>query len=363
MSALSRVVAVCVSGVLLLACGGDATVRVCNVNADCASGICLPDGSCAPVPSERADAAASDIGSDVGSDAVATADGGGGGADGGAPQDSAGADGEAGGDAGGAKVDAGPGPLGCVPNGDGVITGAEVPIGPGLSATFRVAHDVDDYASACGEPCVWDLADAGGDAATTESWETLPLDGWWFAPEFTDATHVVQTGEFSLGFFLFTLCEHTQYGVFRAGDDGMYLLGVVGETSADGTLLVYDPPVPVLQYPLELGATWTVETDLKGKLCNFPGYVISQTWASEVDRSGSVVTPYGTFDGVLRVNTLATRHASFIPPLVSASAARTHTYVAECFTTIATAVSEEFEDDPDFTSAVELRTLSVTEHD
>jgi hypothetical protein len=84
-------------------------------------------------------------------------------------------------------------------------------------------------------------------------------------------------------------------------------------------------------------------------------YHISQTFGFTVDRIGDVITPYGTFEKVLRVNSLMERHLGVG---VTATKVRTHTYVAECFTTIAAVVSVEGESNPDFGEAAEVRRLT-----
>src|SRR5262245_23161596 len=91
-----------------IALGCSSTPEVaCHAGADCASGICRSDGTCAPV--ETTD---SGTNPDVTTEKDA------------ATQDAS-------------KSDA---PMtGCVPNNDGTITAAEAPLGPGLHAKFRVA--------------------------------------------------------------------------------------------------------------------------------------------------------------------------------------------------------------------------------
>ncbi len=103
----------------LSACPAPSVVE-CRVGADCASGVCLGDGTCGP-------AAAVDGGGDAGNghDAGGLTDGGVVGEDGGALPDAG-------------PVDSGT-PVGCLPNNDGVITRDEVITAPGLHATFKVS--------------------------------------------------------------------------------------------------------------------------------------------------------------------------------------------------------------------------------
>lgn len=315
------------------AAGEDA--RECNVNADCASGICNPDGYCAPAPPD--DASSQDV-IDESHDAASdepTVD---------APAD--------------VEPDVDPGV--CKPDGDGIITAAEMPLGPGFNANFRVSENIDPFDSRpdCSSgTCVWDLVDVGGvtseDLSATES-----LEGKWYEgiKGFETATYASRMTEFKLGYAGMTICDQVQYGVFEVNEFGLFLLGVVSEFEEDGTSLVYDEPVPLLVFPMSVGTTWQVETTARGQLCNSVfDYDISQTYTSEVDAIGRVRTPYGDFDDVLRVNTLVERHMGVG---VTATKLVTHTFVAECFTTIAAVSSPEGHGEPELDAAAEVRRLT-----
>src|SRR5262245_5089448 len=88
----------------------------CHVGADCASGVCNADGTCG------ADPTASTSSSGSGGASSSSTGGGGAGGSGGTGGEGAG------------------GSPGCVANKDGLIDRAEVPLGPGLHATFKVAE-------------------------------------------------------------------------------------------------------------------------------------------------------------------------------------------------------------------------------
>lgn len=329
---LASIVALLLVG--LPACkGAGEDARECNVHADCASGVCLPDGTCGPV--EKDDGGDKDATDDV---LDGSQDG---------DEDAVGPDAE----------DALPGV--CKPNGDGTITAAEMPFGPDLTAMFRISQDVPypSQPDCSSGTCQWDLVELGGVTTETAS-VTVPLEGKWYAQlkGFENATYASRMTEFKLGFGGMTVCDQVQFGVFQVNEFGLFLLGVVSEFAVDGTALVYDKPVPMLVFPMSLGTTWTVETVARGPLCNsLFDYAISQTYTSEVDRAGRVRTPYGDFDNVLRVNTLMERHVGVG---VTATKMVTHTYVAECFTTIASAMSPEGKADAEFTTAAEVRRLT-----
>jgi len=317
----------------LVGCTNSGGTRLCNVDADCASGRCNPDGTCHPVvPAQDASTGGSHPhqgGGDAGT-----------GGGGGSPSTGGGAS--------------------CLPNHDGTISAGELPFGPDYAAMFRISEQVSPFDSApdCSSgTCTWDLVAVGG-VTRDELSTTEPIDGEWYAQTegFEDATYVSRMAEYRLGMWGITVCEQTQYGVFQVTPNALLLLGLVSEYEADGTLLIYDPPVVLMEYPLTVGATWTVNTTATGPLCNSVfDYAISQTYSNTVDQIGTLKTPYGDFDDVLRINSLVERHVGVgVTPTV----ARTHTYVAECFTTVALVLSPELVDEPDFDEAAEVRRLA-----
>ncbi|MBI5510903.1 MAG: hypothetical protein HY903_19250 [Deltaproteobacteria bacterium] len=312
----------------LAACGaGSAPARLCSVGADCASGVCGVDGSCAPGAGDPGGAAGDVDGGDVGA-----------------------------GDSGGV----------CRPSNDGSISAGEAPFAAGLTAVFRVTTAAAGFSTApdCGNgTCVWDLRSVAG-ATTDLEVATAALSGAWFAaePAFQTATYVTRLADFELTVGFYT-CQQTQLGVFENNADALLLLGIVSEhDDLETTKLIYEPPLAVLRWPLAKDALWTEEVAASGSLCGslYP-YVIRQTYRSAVDAVGTVRTPYGDFERALRVNTLVTRHASDIgEPLVSASVMRQQNFVAECFTAIAAVHSEDGETRAEFTGAAAVRRLALS---
>ncbi len=340
-------------------CEGGAGERDCLVDSECVSGHCTSGGTCTEMDetwAETGDVSPTFDGSDTSGGGDVVPDDGdvttGGDETPADPEDGQTADDED-------TLD--DGPTGCVPDHDGVVTRAEAPIAAGYVANFLVTSSVSDFSSVAdcsGEDgCGWDLVDVPGSSSEQLN-ETLAPTGYWFSdePAFADATYVGVMGEVDLGFFFIEICSQVQLGVWQATDDALLLLGIASETADGDTLLVYDPPLPFLQFPLEQGATWQVETHAKGPLCgSWVDYDIAQTLSASVDAVGSVATPYGTFEDVLRVNTLLERHlgVGVLPTKV-----RTHTFVAECFTTIAAIVSEEGVDGAEFDAVSEVRRLT-----
>jgi hypothetical protein len=293
-----------------LGCDAAPSTPRCVVSADCASGVCRPDGRCAP-PHEP----------DAG-----LGDGGASGPDGARPEPG---------------VDGGPG-AGCRPDADGVVSRAEAPFGPGLMARYVTARDVG-VNTAGADPGDgrrrWDFEGAlPGDHDLDV--DTEPLDGRWFADRFPGADYTARlTGDAEL------------LGVFRVTASALELMGVVSPTDGPTrTELTYEPPVRLLVFPLEEGARWTSETRVTGWAQGLAANY-GETYESAVDARGEVRTPYAPFDA-LRVRVTLTRDLTFRRTVV-----RQFLFVAECFGTVATVVSEEDEAETEFDRAAEIRRL------
>jgi hypothetical protein len=300
---------------LLLALGGCTSepAPACRTGADCSSGICLKDGTCGGA--EDTDAGERDAGI--------------------APPDSGIAD--------GGLPDAGVPAGACLPNLDGAIGSAEIPLRAGLQGTFRTAKNVtwDSAPKALADGGTgWDLATAlPGDAS--EPLQTLPLAGTWFASDFASATYAAKLSSSS-----------PLLGVFQLTPDALLLLGVVSpEDGLFKTNVTYSPAVKVLSFPFRRDDTWSTSATVTGLYEGMYSFY-SETWESRVDGRGELRTPLGAFP-VLRVHTTVDR-------LVGALFTRTrsHAFVSECFGTVATVSSNAGEMQVDFSAAAEVRRLS-----
>lgn len=336
---------------------------VCRVASDCASGVCRSDGTCAEAALGQD---AGDAGGRVNFDVGGGKDGGGTGkTDVALQQDGAGSDGpssasDIGGASdfgGGSDVGGGPdgsepadseddtdAPLVCKPNHDGKVTRQEVTLGANLSAPFRIAHDV--AVDLVGQPTgpagetLWNFAeDLKGDQ--TVKITTLPVQGQWFAGKFPGATYaaVLVDGDELLG-------------VFEVTDTSLLLRGVVSpEDGLFATRITYDPPLPILQFPLTGQSTWTAKATASGLLNG----VIS-AWSEQLEVTGGgtgiVQTPMGNFP-VLR---LRTRLDKLVGLMITTY--RSTVFVAECYGVVAKVDSKAGETKADFSKAAEVRRLA-----
>jgi len=131
------------------------------------------------------------------------------------------------------------------------------------------------------------------------------------------------------------------------------LLGVVSPAAgASRTELAYDPPAKILALPFSATTTWTSTSTVSGTAQGtFVAY--TERYASLVDQTGTMKTPYGEFP-VLRVATDLTRSSVGVTLLTK----RTFAWTAECFGSIATAQSQDSETAAEFDDPAEVRRLA-----
>ena len=326
------------AALLAIVCGAcsSSSARQCNVGADCLSGACNADGTCVSPSSTDGGANDGALG-----DGASTLDGGGTAKD------------------GSYDFDAGPG---CKANKDGVITHDEVPLGPGLTATFQVsaAETIDTAGTKNADGTyTWDFTIALGTDQPMPVKTLTPVGTWW-EKDFTKATYASKLAQ-----------SGTLLGVFQYGAGALSLLGDVSPTKVGGTNttdteLTYDTPIPILKFPFMMGSAWKTTSNAGG---TYNGTTIvstyyTETYDTKVDKVGTVKTPFADFPA-LRVATLLTQDVNFIT-YHTITITRTYAWVTECYGTIAKATSKSASSSigtptapiEDFTDASELMRLS-----
>lgn len=230
----------------------------------------------------------------------------------------------------------------CQPNRNGIIERSEVTLVAGLSAKFTVASDAtwDTTGEDVDGEQTWDLAQtfASDRGVLVDLRDTA---GQWFETDFPNADY-------------FTPLSTTSdlLGIFQVTDDAVLLIGVVSpEDGLTATNLEYDPPVPVLAFPLEVGDEWSVESDVSG---TFNGIVsvYTETYAFQADQEGTTLTPYGTFP-TIRVRSVLDRQVGLLTTVI-----RSFAFVSECVGTVATVAAQENESGVEFSDVAELRRLA-----
>jgi hypothetical protein len=240
--------------------------------------------------------------------------------------------------------------LSCLPNLDGRIDAAELEPALGVPARYVVTppgldravdlagRDDPDYGKR------WDLTI---DYADDQALELAPsaLGGAWYSPYFPEGAFVTP---FDAGGRLDS--------VLRTEADGLYLLGLVSHAEAppEGvTRLVYEPPIRVLPFPIEVGVSYVSVGQISNGLVQGLPYAGQDTYQVSVDGEGATDLPQLLFTHTHRVRTVVT-----VVPAVGASTVRRQTsFFAECFGEVARASSLAEEPLDDFTTADELRRL------
>lgn len=283
----------------LLGCGEKETdADTCRLHTDCESGVCGDDGFCVDPTGEPS--SENDTSEDSGdTDDTDTEDTG----------DSL-----------------------CVPNHDGVIERDEFPLEVGISVNFLLGLDTPVDLSGNS----WDLSGTMNQDSTAVVTPTPPSE-FWFGENAPDSTYVT----------VLSYANET-YGVFTLTDDALYLDGIASfEEGLFSTQLGFDPPVPMLQFPIQEGDSWEVETTVSG-LFNGSWTTYLETYTAQIDKAGTLTTPMGEFP-VLRLNTGVDRWIGLLN-----TKNRSMGFVAECYGVVATVSSELDETASEFTQASQV---------
>lgn len=236
---------------------------------------------------------------------------------------------------------------GCVPDRDGTITAAELPIALDLRADFYVGTDVavDLTGDDAGGEHRWDLS-VEREADDVVPLGAAPLADQWYAGSFPAGRFVTAAGD-----GLDT--------IYSKDDAGLWLFGTAStemNPAAGRTLVVYTTPVPVLRLPLTDGDHIAVTAPLPSATIDGLPFVGEDRYDIDVDGAGRLDLPYVRFSPVLRVRTHVVRAASSGGAQTSRRAV---SFVFECFGEVARADSRPDEPAADFTTAATLRRFAL----
>lgn len=240
--------------------------------------------------------------------------------------------------------------LTCVPDLNGRIDAAELTAAIGVPASFLVSPsgeersvDVKGKADETGAP-IWDFSQ---DFASDQQAfiEASALSGKWYADSFP-------TGEFAAPVDAAGSLE----GVYRHADDALYLLGVASkeeQPKKGQTLLVYDTPIGLYQFPIEPGKKWVASGNVVDGMALGLPYAGRDTYEVEVGPTGTLELFDYTFEQVHRIKL----HIVQEPAVGKSVSTRQSQYLFECFGEVARATSKPDETKDDFTTAAEVRRL------
>jgi len=243
----------------------------------------------------------------------------------------------------------------CLENNDGRIEASEMPVALGAAPSYVANQagtlatvDVDGVPGE-GDERVWDFVE--GPTAAKAVLFVKALGDYWFADHFPTATFVSPL----------SVQDPTILAAYLATGDGVWLLGIASskESPAQGkTLLVYDTPVPLFQFPLEVGATYQATSTFKdARLMGVP-QAGTETYTITVDALGTVKLPVFTIEHALRLRIEVAQKfviSTSPDPIPSIQ----YLWVKECVGELARATSRPGETDPHFSKAKEFRRLGL----
>ena len=244
-------------------------------------------------------------------------------------------------DAGGMTADA----AGCFGNNDGIIRKDELQLAIGLSVDYLVQTGsqqspimVDPAGNQEGGVTTWDLSAAGGQRKTLG----LLAPGGWYAGNFPQASYVTTT----------YLADGT-LGAFRADDNAMLLYGFASP-DANKTLLVYQTPVTVLEFPIVFGMTYQSQGTITNGTFNGTPWAEIDTYKVSVDATGVLLLGFLRLDHTLRIRTDLTQQL----PGGLVQTQIQYGFWHECFGEVARITSLPDETQANFTHASEVRVLA-----
>jgi len=241
-------------------------------------------------------------------------------------------------------------------------TRVDLRISPYVAPTEAPIRTVDNLGFVDGDGHrVWDWSQT--DEQPEDRSATLraePIADKWFASAFPEA-----------GFVSPLDAAGKLYGVYSFDESALKLYGSASteEAGPEGkTLLVYDVPVELFRFPLQVGKSWSQSVKVDAGIFHNAPLLEDQEYEITVASAGELRLPDFTFSQVLRVNTKVI--TSFRTGTTTKIGVRQTLFLFECFATdVARSVSPQFyitdemntDLGPNFTVAQEVRRLAPFE--
>jgi hypothetical protein len=234
----------------------------------------------------------------------------------------------------------------CVPNRDGIITEAELPIALGATLDFYAGtnRSVNLVPSSTG---VYDMSMQSPDD-TVVAIGPVGLGSQWYAPSFPTGQFVVDAGS-------------GLDGIYHQDQTALWLDGTAShdENAAAGkTLVTYAAPIALLRFPLQDGESYSTTEALVNTTVDGLPLQGSDEVDVDVALGAELDVPYVQFTPILRVRTNVIRTPSTGTPVVNK---RTTLFMFECFGEVARAESNDNEPNASFTNAAYLRRFALGE--
>lgn len=246
-----------------------------------------------------------------------------------------------------------PAALECVPNLDGKIDARELAPRFGVDAQYLV--------SPSGKERAVDLAGAeesgrrvwrfGADFADDQvaRFSAQKIDAKWYAGSFAGIP----------GAFVVPLdAAMTTDVVYSHSERGFFLHGVASKTPdppEQKTLLVYDPPATLYQFPLSPGLSFRTTARVRNGTFRGLPFASDDTYDVTVDGAGELSLPDFILTQAMRVRTTVT----VVPAAGQTTTQKQTSFLFECLGEVARATSRLGEPEQNFTTAAELRRLGL----
>lgn len=246
------------------------------------------------------------------------------------------------------------GTVACTGNNNGEIALDELLFEAGLSASYRINPpgtlvDVDAAGQVIDGKLLWDHSSLDGVVAQLN---VEHIEGTWYEQHFPNPRP-----SFAIGVDL--KADNLQVLYLDKAGNRMLLLGVVSR-APDVTLMIYQPPVEIMRFPLRAGTQFSSTGEVKNGLLNKLPIATKDTYEIEVDTEGTVRLPTLDLRRSLRMRVKAT--------VRTVGAQEIHNYQVqwfqECFGEVVRAVAQPRLDgtwpDPNLFKASEYRRLSAS---
>ena len=236
----------------------------------------------------------------------------------------------------------------CLPNMDRQLDAAEFPLFQEQSAEYWIggARELDFLIgqTEAGVP-IWNFQ-GNTEADQLIEMGAVRLDSQWYAPHFSDGQWVIAND-----------AEETSVGVYRFDENALWLLGVASseeEPEAGQTLLVYDAPAALLQFPMKLGDAFQQEAQITDGVSNGLPFYGTHRYDVSVSKLGELYLDDIIFSESYRVNTSFT----IIPSIGDPFSVKQSSFFSECFGELVRLESERNASDFSFSTVQRIRRFS-----
>ena len=245
----------------------------------------------------------------------------------------------------------------CLADNDGIITASEFPFAAAVPARFSIAsgslpiHETIIRGEPSSDPGGrrWDFSDLSELPFQPVVLEAHPLSDQWFASSFETASLAAPLS-----------ADGSLLGALAVSAEQVSLLGTASRDEDDPagkTLLVYENPIPLYRFPVEVGQAYNHTSEAHQVLLNGIPTALEDTYSIEVSARGTLVLPQLVLENTLRITVRLNRVL-----LVGSAEQVSHIFVHECIGEVARIVSIPSQTHPIdtvFGTAQEIRRLSL----